>query len=86
VISILNKLTLQKKLQHSVTNNVLDNKVKHKMGIEPGTSRNQIGCVTTAPPGQLRVMIVIKLFNCFEALVQNINKQRRISGPHIFNI
>jgi len=29
VLSILNELTLQKKLQNFLTNNVLDNKVKH---------------------------------------------------------
>ena len=100
MLSILNKLTLQKDLQNYVTNNVLlDKMYKHnnnktkksniktlpEPGIEPGTSCTQSGCVTTAPPSQLRVSIVIKLFNCFDAMGQNVNKQSRICGPHIFN-
>jgi len=54
------------------------------MGIEPGTSRTKSGCVTTAPPSQLRVTIVIKLFNCFEALVQNIKNKAELVG-HTFS-
>jgi len=54
-------------------------------GIEPGTSRTQSGCVTFAPPSQLRVTIEVKLFNCFDAMGRNVNKQSRICGPHIFN-
>jgi len=51
---------------------------------EPGTSRTQSGCVTSAPPSQLRVTIVVKLFNCFDATGRNVNKQSRICEPHIF--
>jgi len=29
--------------------------------------------------------IVVKLFNCFDAMGRNVNKQSRICGPHIFN-
>jgi len=47
-------------------------------GIEPGTSCTQSGCVTTAPPSQLRVSIVDRLFNCFDAMDRNVNKQSRI--------
>jgi len=54
-------------------------------GIEPGTSGTQSGCVTTAPPSQLRVLIVVKPFNCFDALGRNVNKQSQICGPDIFN-
>jgi len=92
ILSILNTLTLQKELQKSVTNNgFLDKKEKHNKKnkksnknpcrsreLNPGTSRTQSGCVTTAPPSQLRVQlrvsIVVKLFNCFDAMGQNVNK------------
>ena len=52
--------------------------------IEPGTFRTQSGCVTSAPPSQLRLSIVVKLFNCFDAMGRNVNKQSRICGPYIF--
>jgi len=69
---------LQKELQNVVTNNVFwtkgktqqqNNKIKHKKplpepGIEPGTSCTQ----STAPPNQVKVSIVVKLFNCFDAI------------------
>ena len=35
---------------------------------------------------QLRVTIVVKLFNCFDAKCRNVTKQRPICGPHNFNI
>jgi len=55
--------------------------------IEPGTFRTQSGHVTSAPPppSQLRISIVVKLFNDFDAMGQNVNKQSRICGPHILN-
>jgi len=43
--------------------------------IEPGPLANKRGCVTTAPPSQLRESIVVKLFYCFEAMGRNVNKQ-----------
>ena len=43
------------------------------MGIEPGTSCTQSGCVTTAPPSQMRVTIVKKLFNCIININNNYN-------------
>jgi len=88
MLSILNKLILQKNLQNTVTINVFwtkvktqqqqNKKIKHKKplpepGIEPGTSCTQSGCVTTAPPSKLRVSIVKKLFNCFDAIGGNVN-------------
>jgi len=100
MLSILNKLALQKVLKHFVTKSVfLDKKRKinnnktnnqtykplPETRIEPGTSCSQSGCVTTAPPSQLTVSIVDKLFNCFDAMGRNVNKQSRICGPHIFN-
>jgi len=27
----------------------------------------------------------VKLFNCFDTIGRNVNKQSRICGPHIFN-
>ena len=53
--------------------------------IEAGTSRAQVGCVTSGQTSQLKVTIVVKLFNCFNAMCRNVNKQSRICGPHIFN-
>jgi len=100
MLRILNKLTLYKELQTFMTNNVcLDKKVKAQQqqnktsnikpvpepGIEPGTSCTQSGCVTTAPPSQLRVPFVVKLFNCSDAMGRNVNKQSQICGPDIFN-
>jgi len=94
---ILNKITLQKKLQHLVTNYVFwdeksttktkyaNKKLMPGPGIEPGTSRTQSGVVTPARPSQLRIMIVVKLINCFVAMDRNVNIQGRICGPHIFN-
>jgi len=48
--------------------------------IEPGSSSTQSGCVTSALRSQLRVTIVVKLFNCFSAMGRNVNKQRSIAG------
>jgi len=38
--------------------------------IEPETSCTQSGCVTTAPPSQPRMWLVIKLFNCLDAMIE----------------
>jgi len=56
------------------------------MGIEPGTTCTQSGCVTTAPPSQLKVSIVVKIFNFLGAMGRKVNKQRQICGPDIFNL
>jgi len=48
-------------------------------------SCTQSGCVTTAPPSQLSLSIVVKPFNCFDAMGRNVNKQSQICGPDIFN-
>jgi len=60
-------------------------KIKHKNScrsreLNPGPFAPQ----ADASP-QLRVTIVVKLFNCFDAMDRNLNKQSRICGPHIFN-
>jgi len=99
MLSVLNKLTLVQgiakvcdkkgvfwtkvKTQQQQNNQTL--KPLPEPGIEPGTSCTQSGCVTTAPPSQLRVLIVVQLFNCFDAMGRNVNKQSRICRPHIFN-
>jgi len=100
MLSILNKLTLQKELKNFATNNVnFEQKVEHnknktnnqtyaplpESGIEPGNSCTQSGCITSAPPSQLRVSIEAKLFNCFDAMGRSVNKQSQICGPHIVN-
>ena len=56
-------------------------KTLREPGIEPGTSYYQSGCVTSAPASQLRESIVVKLFNCFDAMGRNVNKQ---SAGHTF--
>jgi len=82
MLSILNKLTLQKELQTFVTNMCFGQKENTQQQqnkksnikplqepwIEPGTSCTQSGCVTFAPPSQLRVSIVVKLFNWLDAI------------------
>jgi len=45
-------------------------------GIELGTSCTQSRCVTTAPPSQQRVLIVVQPFNCFDAMRRNVNKAK----------
>ena len=89
---------MQKELQNVVKNNLFLYKskkttttkqiIKHKIPcrsreLNPSISHKS-GCVTTAPPSPLRVMIVVKLFNCFHAMGRNFNKQNRICGPYIF--
>ena len=59
--------------------------IKTLAGAGHWTSCTQSGCVTTAPPSQLRVLIVVKQFNCFDAMGRNVNKQSQICGPDIFN-
>jgi len=34
---------------------------------------------------QVTLYIVVKLFNCFNAMGRNVNKQSQICGPDIFN-
>jgi len=89
MLSILNKLALQKELHNCVTNNVfldknhINNKTKNQTlkplpetGIETGTCCTQSECVTTAPPSQLIVSNAV-------AKGRNINKQNEFAG-HTF--
>jgi len=41
---------------------------------ESGTSRTPVACVTSGQPSQLRVSIVVKVFNCFKAIGRNVKK------------
>jgi len=64
-------------------------KLKHKnpcrsRELNPGPLAPTADAITTAPPSQLSVSFLVKLFNCFDAISQSVNKQRRICGPHIF--
>jgi len=97
-LSILNKLTLQKELQNVWQIMCFGAKSKNSTTIQkikpniPCRSRElnrdllhpkrmRYHCTLS----QLRVAIVVKLFNCFDAMGWNVNKQSRICGPHIFN-
>jgi len=87
MLSILNKLILQaiqtfgqilcfetKKFKHN--NNKTKNQTQKLLpepAIDLGTSSTQSG--TSTRRCQLRVTIVVKLFNCFDALCQYVNKQ-----------
>jgi len=77
---------LDKKEENTTTTTT---QIKHKNPCRRRESTwdllHQSGCVTSAPRSQIRVTIVIKLFNCFDAMGRNVNKQSRIGGPHIFN-
>jgi len=82
-----NNVFLDKKVK---TQQKQNKKIKHthpcqEPGIEPRASFTQSGCVTSAPPSQLRVSIVVKPFNSFDAISGNVNKQSQICGPDIFN-
>ena len=98
MLSMLNKLTLNKELQTLVTDNVFLNKkrkhttttkqkIKHKnpcrsRELNPGPLSPKADDV---PLSQLRVFIVVKPFNCFDVMGPNVNKQSRICWPDIFN-
>ena len=73
MFSIQNKLKLKRELPNFVTNNVFL------------TSCTQSGCVITAQPSQLSVSIVVKLFNCFDAMGRKVNTQSLMCVPNIFN-
>ena len=74
--------------QKSKNTTTTKQKIKHKSlsepGIEPGTSLNPIGCITSVPPSKLKVLIVFKLFNCLNEMGPNVNKQSWICGLHNF--
>jgi len=70
-----------------------ENATKHKIKqkslpeprIEPWTFCTLVGCVTSGPRSQLKVSIVVKLFNCFNAMVRNINKKPKHFNKFIFS-
>ena len=86
MLSILNELTLVKELQNFVTmffwkKSKITTTTKHKnpcqsRELKPGALALKVDtCVTSAPPSQLRISILIKLFNCFDAMDRNVKKQ-----------
>ena len=100
MLGLLNKLTLQKKSQNVWTNYVFLNKkvkaqqqnkkIKHKnpcrsRELNPEPLTPKADALRPAPPSQLGVTIVVQLFNCFNAMGQNVSNQSRICRPHIFN-
>ena len=54
-------------------------KMKHKTLAGAGNETQDLST------SQLRVTIVVKLFNLLDAIGRTVNKQSRICGPHIFN-
>jgi len=86
MLSILNKLTLQRKLHKFVTKCVLDRKVRTKQQQQKHKNHcwsrelnsGPLASKASAPLCQLRVTIVVKLFNWFDAVGQKVNKQSRI--------
>jgi len=103
MLSILNKLTLQKEVQLckilwqticfwqkvKTTTTTKQKKSNRKNsllvpGIELGNSCTQSGCVTNVPTSQLRILIVVKLLNCFDVMGRNVNQQTQLCRPHIF--
>jgi len=96
MLTRLNKLTLQKKLQNVVTNNVFwtkksknttTTKSKHK---NPCRSRDlKLGRLAPKPGAlplyhwSLRVRIVVKHFNCFDAMDRNVKNKAKLAG-HTF--
>ena len=92
MLSKITVLTLQKELQHFMSNNVFwtkkiktqqhQKKNKHnsypESGIEPETSRTAVRCVNPTPLRQRNVSIKAKVFYCFNAIGRNINKQSNI--------
>jgi len=72
-----NSIFLDKKAKTQNNNT----KIKHKNPcrrypvIKPGTSYTQSECVTSESSSQLKVLIVVKLFNYFDATDQNVKNK-----------
>jgi len=96
MLNIQNKLTLQKKLKHVVTNTVFWEKTQQQQNKNSniitlagaGNWTRDLSHLTrvSAPPGQPKVLVVIELFNGFDAMGRNVNKQRRICITHFLQI
>jgi len=87
MLSISNKLILQKELHNNVfldkkrvktqqQQNKKSNIKNHKGAL--GTSCTQRGCLTTA----LHVSIVVRLFNCCDPMGRNVNKTPNLQATH----
>ena len=95
ISGILNKLTLQKELQNYVTKNcVSGQKVKTQQQQNKTSNIKKLAGAKNwtrdlSHPKRMRYLcttesIVVKLFNCFDAMGRNLNKLSRICGPYIF--
>jgi len=101
MLSLCNELTWLKELQTFVTKvcfflkskNITTTKHRSKHKIisqsresNPGPLAPQLdNSWISGSPSQLKVPIVVKLFNCYHAIGRNVNKQSQFCGPHIFN-
>jgi len=56
----------------NTTTTTTTKQIKH---IKTIAGAGNCGCVAYAPPSQLIVTVVVKLFNCFDAIGRNVNKQ-----------
>jgi len=71
----LQMMFLGQKVKPQQQNTKSNIKMLARVGKEPGTSCTQGGCVTSGPPSQLKVSIVVRLFNSFNAMGRIVNKQ-----------
>ena len=76
-------LNEKKELHNFMTNNVFYTK-KRESNTGP-LAPQSAWCVTCRPPRKLDMSIEVKLFNCFNVMVRNINERSQICGPHFFN-
>jgi len=95
MLSILHKLKFQKELQNFVTNNVFFwQKVKTQ---QQQNKKSNIKTLATAKNWTRDLLhtkrlsfhwicksIVVKLFNCFNPISRNVNKQSAMCGAHSF--
>ena len=73
----------QKQQQQNIKSNI---KIIARTGFEPGTSCIQGECVTFRSPSQMEVQIVVKLFNCSNAMRRNVNNQPNLRASHFQQI
>ena len=100
LLSILNKLTLQKDLQNIVANKVFMDKLwKHNNNETKISNLKTLAGAGNwtrdllhpkrmryhCPTESTERISFKKLFNCFDAIGRNVNKQSRICGPDCFN-
>jgi len=80
-----------KNKKHNNNNNKNNNnktkKQQHKNHCQSRESKpyTAVWRVTSRPTSQLNVSISVNLFNSFNVIGRNVNKQSQICGPHFFN-